>query len=104
MTLNTAVILAGGENSRFFPLNTDTHKGGLILCGKSIVVNTLENLFLVGISRVCITVSKKDFAGRGLSAEVAKIKIKSGCSVDFILQEKAEGMGEALLLVKEKIK
>ena len=40
----TILIIAGGENSRFYPLNTQTHKGFSTLVGKPIVAHALENL------------------------------------------------------------
>lgn len=96
------VILAGGENSRFFPLNTDTHKGAIVICGKPIIVRTIENLIEAHVSHVYIIVSKKDFYNKGLSSEIKKYNLS--VKIDFILQKKANGMGNALLLVRKFIK
>ncbi len=62
--LPTVVILAAGENSRFFPLNQTTHKGALSLLGKPLIVRTLENLEENGFEHIVIVVSKKDFEGK----------------------------------------
>jgi len=40
----TILIVAGGKNSRFFPLNTETHKGFLPLLGKPMIVRALKSL------------------------------------------------------------
>lgn len=100
--ISTAIILAGGKNSRFFPLNIDTHKGAFPICGKPIIMETIENLISAGVSSIFIIVSKKDFGGIGLSAEIKKYTLS--VQVNLILQKEATGMGNALLLAKKFIK
>lgn len=96
------VILAAGENSRFFPLNTDTHKGALKLVGAPLVIRTLNSLSQSGFKQAYIIVSEKDYGGRGLSQEILKHKLPIKFS--FLCQSKALGMGEALLSVRDFIK
>ncbi len=98
----TILILAGGENSRFFPLNTTTHKGALTLLGKPLVIRTLENLEKHGFPHVVMIVSKKDFDGNGLSGFIKEFDFK--LKIDFVLQPDAQGMGNAVLCAKDKIK
>ncbi len=97
----TVVILAGGENSRFFPLNTHTHKGALTVLGKPLIVRTLENIAAHGFSHVVIVVSPKDHDGKGLSGFLSNFETK--LHIEFVLQPQAKGMGDALLCAKEKI-
>ncbi|MEP7167492.1 MAG: NDP-sugar synthase [Candidatus Woesebacteria bacterium] len=99
----TVVILAGGENSRFFPLNQTTHKAALTLLGKSLVVRMLENLERVGFTDIVIVVSPKDWEGKGLSGFLDEHPF-SKLSVQYVLQPVALGMGDALLRAKDKIK
>lgn len=100
--LPTVVMLAGGENSRFFPLNRSTHKGALTLLGKPLIVRTLENLQEHGFHDVVIVVSKRDFDGNGLSGFLSEFDFK--LKISYVLQPEARGMGDAVLCAREKIK
>ncbi|HSW89336.1 MAG TPA: sugar phosphate nucleotidyltransferase [Patescibacteria group bacterium] len=102
MKLPTVIILAAGENSRFFPLNTQTHKGGVTLLGKPIVVRTLENLQDNGFDQVVLIVSPKDYGGKGLSGFLADYNFK--LRIDYVLQPEALGMGDAVLHAREYCK
>lgn len=98
MKFPTIVVLAAGENSRFFPLNTFTHKGALTLMGKPLVVRTLENLEQAGCSRVVMVISPKDADGKGLSRFLAEYEFKM--EIVYVVQSEALGMGDALLQAK----
>ena len=95
------VLLAGGSNSRFFPLNTETHKGFLTLLGKPIVVRTLENIKKYGFTDIIIVVSEKDFGGKGLSGQVDTHT--TDMNITWVLQKNAKGQGDALLSAQEHI-
>lgn len=101
MSKPTIVIIAGGKNSRFSPLNTKTHKGFLSLAGKPIVQRAFENLKKHGFYDVILVVSKKDFDGNGFSQYLETAN--HGLNITTVLQEKATGMGDALLLAKEQL-
>lgn len=101
MSKPTIIIIAGGENSRFAPLNTKTHKGFLSLVGEPIVRRSFENLKEHGFYDVILVVSKKDFDGNGFSKYLEYSN--HGLNITTILQEKATGMGDALLLAKEQL-
>ncbi len=96
------IVLSAGENSRFFPLNTDTHKGALRLCGQSLILRMLYGLAGVGFKKIYIVVSPKDYNNQGLTAELQNHHLN--IEVEFILQGQATGMGGALLLAKDKIR
>lgn len=95
----TVLILAAGENSRFFPFNTSQHKGSLELLGEPLIVRTLRNLEEQGFENVVIVVSEKDYGGKGLSEALHRQNQK--LKISFVLQSKALGMGNAVLSAKE---
>lgn len=97
----TVLILAAGANSRFFPFNTTTHKGAIELMGEPLIVKTLRNLEEHKLHDVVIVVSEKDYGGKGLSGVLANYQFN--LSVQFVLQPKADGMGDAVLCAKEYI-
>ncbi len=102
----TVVILAGGKNSRFFPLNTGTHKGFINLLGKPLVIHMLESLREQSYRNFIIIVAPKDYNTKGFANYVKRLNIESKLriKIKFILQEKPMGMGEALLLAKPFLK
>lgn len=95
----TIIILAAGENSRFFPLNTTTHKGALTLCGKPLISRTLSNLAQCGFRDIVIVVSSKDYGGNGLSGLISDNDY--GLKIKYVLQPEAKGMGDALLRARQ---
>lgn len=109
MNKPTIVIIAGGKNSRFFPLNTETHKGFLSIAGKPLVVRALENLSAHDFAKkdsgekVIIVVSQKDFDGKGIDKYLKDNDIanKLELNIQLVLQQDAKGMGDALLTAKD---
>lgn len=95
------VILAAGNNSRFIPLNTGTHKGFLSLAGKPIIHQTLESLSAHGFNQIYIVVSPRDYES-DLFTNYTKNNSKN-FQITLILQESADGMGKAVLLAKQHI-
>lgn len=85
------LLLAGGENSRFFPLNTGTHKGGRTVAGQSLIERCIENLQAHNFTRIRIVVSQKDFGGQGLSSLIQHE------GVEFVLQAEPNGQADAIL-------
>ena len=92
-----AVILAAGESSRFYPYNTK-HKSLIKIAGEEIIVRTVKSVKNSGIEDIILVVSnKKDFQdclGDGSSL---------GVKITYVIQEKPEGMGEALLLARDNL-
>jgi len=109
MNKPTIVILAGGKNSRFFPLNTETHKGFLSIAGKPLILRALENLKAHDFAikgtdeKIIIVVSQKDFDGKGIDKYLKDNDIanKLQLNIQLVLQKNAKGMGDALLAVKD---
>lgn len=102
MSKPTVIITAAGENSRFFPFNTDTHKGCLTLMGQKLIARTLRNLADHDFHTVVIVVSEKDFNGQGLSGEILPSDFPE-LEIRYVLQPEAKGMGNALLLAEPEL-
>ncbi len=94
-----AVLLAAGESSRFYPYNELGHKSLVSLCGKKLIVHTMDSLRESNIKNVIIVENKNRSVSKSLSEEDMY-----GLSVRFIVQESPTGMGDAVLLCKPFIK
>lgn len=92
-----AVLLAAGESSRFFPYNTK-HKCLVSLLGEPIILHTVRAIKKSGITDLVIITGKNDdfknILGNGK---------KYGVKITYVIQEKATGAGDALLLAKKYI-
>lgn len=85
------ILLAGGENSRFFPLNTGTHKGGRSIAGMSLINRCVADLYAHNFTNIRVVVSEKDYGGNGLSGSLEK-------PVEFVLQPEPRGQADAIIL------
>ncbi len=90
--VNQVILLAGGGSSRFYPYNSFGHKSLLILCGKPLIVHTLEALEKHGIKEVVIV----EGSSNDVSQIVQNYKFKN-LLIQFVVQKKPLGMGDALL-------
>jgi bifunctional UDP-N-acetylglucosamine pyrophosphorylase/glucosamine-1-phosphate N-acetyltransferase len=94
-----AILLAAGESSRMQPLSNGTHKSMLKLLGKPLLEHTLEKLKDKNITELIIVVCKNNniesYFGNGQ---------KFGVSIEYVVQEKPEGAGNAVLLAKNLLK
>jgi UDP-N-acetylglucosamine diphosphorylase / glucose-1-phosphate thymidylyltransferase / UDP-N-acetylgalactosamine diphosphorylase / glucosamine-1-phosphate N-acetyltransferase / galactosamine-1-phosphate N-acetyltransferase len=79
-----AVILAAGESSRFWPLN-QKHKSLIKIMGRPLIWWTIEGLKKVGIRDIIIV--------QGLKRDIEK---ESGVKVQYIVQPKPKGTGDAV--------
>src|ERR1035437_7058951 len=93
-----AVILAAGESSRFYPFN-DYHKSLVKILGKPIIEHTLLAVKNTGIKDVIIVVGKNN----SIKDHIEKID-NHELKIQYIVQEEASGMGDALLLAERYIK
>jgi len=93
-----ALILAAGESSRFYPFN-DSHKSLVKVLGKPIIEHTLLAIKNAGITDVIIVIGK----GNSIKDQVEKIDSR-GLKIQYVIQEEASGMGDALLLAENYIK
>lgn len=94
----TAIILAAGESSRMYPFDNGVHKTMIKIMGKPILYYTIEALKNSGIVNLVIVTDGKskaeDYFGNGRSF---------GVSIEYVIQEKPEGAGDALLLAAKHI-
>lgn len=96
------VIVAGGANSRFFPLNTRTHKAFLELNGKSLLVRTLESAQAHGFTDVVVVATPRDIDSGGLKETLGSEDLNM--NIEVVEQPEAKGQGNALLCAKKSIK
>lgn len=94
--ITTAVILAGGQSSRFYPYNNFGHKSLVTLLGKTLLEHTLDSLKLVGVTDIIIVEGKSQTISQALAGANT-----DGLRIQFVVQEKADGMGDALLQAKK---
>lgn len=86
-----AVVLAGGESSRFYPLNKFGHKSLLSLMGKSLIERCIDSIIKSGIKKIIVVEDLRKPISKALSGKYKNIELK------FISQERPLGMGDALL-------
>jgi bifunctional UDP-N-acetylglucosamine pyrophosphorylase/glucosamine-1-phosphate N-acetyltransferase len=96
------VILAAGQNSRFFPLNSSHHKGLISLLGKPLLVHQLENLSAHGFNTMYVVASPGAFDQEKIDAMLDAYNL-SHLSVAVVEQKQPLGMGDAVLLSSEHI-
>ena len=92
-----AVILAAGDSSRIYPFN-ESHKSAIKILGKSILEHTLLSVKKSGIDEVIIIVQNDGV--RKIIEEIDDLRLK----IQYVVQDKATGAGDALLLAEPYIK
>jgi UDP-N-acetylglucosamine diphosphorylase / glucose-1-phosphate thymidylyltransferase / UDP-N-acetylgalactosamine diphosphorylase / glucosamine-1-phosphate N-acetyltransferase / galactosamine-1-phosphate N-acetyltransferase len=97
-TKPTIVIIAGGKSSRFFPLDTKTHKGFFTLGGKPIIYQALESIVKNGFTDVVIVMGQRDFDNEELKDQLNDFE---NLNIQIVLQSESKGQGNALLSAKD---
>ena len=97
--ITEAVILAAGEGKRLRPLTLKTPKSMLKVKGKPVLYYIIRSLRLNEIKKIVIVVGYKkevimDYFGDGS---------KFGVNIEYAIQEKPGGTGDALLCAKGKV-
>ena len=93
-----AVIIAAGESSRFWPLNT-VHKSASSLLGKPLVYWTVKGFVDNNIKDIAVVCSKGSAV-----PELLKQENDLGASLQFFTQQEPIGTGNALLQAKSFVK
>ncbi len=88
-----AVILAAGESSRFWPLNT-VHKSLTKVMGKTIIEWTLESVRKAGINDIIVVQDPSRDIENAINSNGLK----------FLVQKEAKGMGNAILQAEKLLK
>ena len=93
-----AVILAAGASSRMWPLAESRHKALYEVCGKPLLVHTMENLAANGVSEQVIVVSGRDAD----SAKKFALSVP-GMKAEVVESGSQEGMGAEILKVADRL-
>jgi len=93
-----AIILAAGESSRFWPLNS-RHKSLIKIMGKPIIQWTLEGLKRAKIKDIIIVQGPK----RDIENEIGDGS-QLGVNLEYVVQKEPMGMGNAILCAENLIK
>lgn len=92
-----AIILAAGENSRFWPLNYQ-HKSLIKIMGWPLIWYTIESLKKAGIKDIIIVQNPN----REVEEELKKYHLK--LNIKYVVQRKPRGMGNALFQARDLLK
>jgi bifunctional UDP-N-acetylglucosamine pyrophosphorylase/glucosamine-1-phosphate N-acetyltransferase len=93
-----AIILAAGESSRFWPLNSK-NKSLFKIMGEPLICWTIESLKKIGIKNIII-IQNSD---KNIENELKNYKF-SNCNIKYVIQKKPLGMGNALWQAKDLLK
>jgi len=96
MLIKQAVILAAGESSRFWPLNYQ-NKSLFKIMGRPLIWHTINSLIKAGVKDVVVI--------QGPEREIEEtLKIYDlKCEIKYVVQQKHEGMGDALMCARDLI-
>ncbi len=97
-----AVLLAAGESSRFWPLNEapsgkTRHKSTIKIAGKPIILWTILSLMKAGIKDFVVVQSPSGDVEKALES------YDVDATIDFVVQEKPAGMGDAVEKARELV-
>ncbi|MFW5800227.1 MAG: bifunctional sugar-1-phosphate nucleotidylyltransferase/acetyltransferase [Spirochaetota bacterium] len=95
----SAIILAAGESSRFWPLASNKHKSMYHLLGKPALSFTLEGLKNLGVKKAVIVKQPDDESIENYFGNGERI----GIEIKYAIQEKPLGMGNAVLSAEKEI-
>jgi bifunctional UDP-N-acetylglucosamine pyrophosphorylase/glucosamine-1-phosphate N-acetyltransferase len=90
---SVVILLAGGESTRFWPLE---EKNCIPFLGKSFLLWHYEQLLRCGLSRTVVVTNE------GNEAVIKSVAVPKGLSVSFVKQ-KEKGQGQAILALKHVI-
>lgn len=93
--IKQAVILAAGESSRFWPLNSK-HKSLFKIMGKPLVWYTIQNLKKAGVDDIIVVQGSK----KEIEKELKDYQVKAR----FVVQKRPVGTGDAIHQAKKFIK
>lgn len=96
----TAVVLAAGESSRFWPLSTHGSKSLHRLRGQAIIEHTIESLVASGITEIIVVQSPisraAHFPHRSVADQLGDGS-RYGARIRYVDQLEASGQGDAIL-------
>lgn len=95
MKISQAIILAGGQSSRFWPLG---NKALYKIMGRPLIAYTLESLKQGGIKEIIIIQGP----GKDIEKELKNYKF-SDLKIKYVIQEKPKGMGNAVFQARKLV-
>lgn len=94
------IILAGGKGTRLYPMTISVSKQILPIYDKPMIYYPLSVLLMSGIKEILIISTPRDIK---CYEELLRDGAKLGIRIEYKVQEKAAGIGEAFILGKEFI-
>jgi glucose-1-phosphate thymidylyltransferase len=95
------ILLAGGNGSRLYPLTNAVTKHILPIYDKPVIYYSLSILMLAGIRNIIIIGKKEDIK---IYKKLLSINKNFGLKINFLQQNKPEGILHALIISKKFIK
>ena len=100
LTKRKGIILAGGSGSRLFPITYGISKQLLPVYDKPMIYYPLSILMLTGIKDILIITAEKDIL---LFKNLLGDGNKFGIKIDYLIQQKPEGIAQAFIIAENFI-
>lgn len=101
MLIRKAVIMAGGEGQRMQPVSNYLPKCYLPIFDEPLLIKQIHWLVSAGIKELTIAVDDK--FGHIITTLLSVVDLEQKLSIDVVIEEKAMGIGHALLGLKQKV-